>query len=568
MGKTPGKWIRTLLGKKSSKSNLSKGSAKLNSANEVASLVTLPVMVDPPLVSAPIPGTSSRDMVDSDKGMTVKLPNDHVSPLSSKENEDDQLNINSGSPEDSERTKHEQAARKVQATFRGHRARRAFKTLKGIIRLQAVIRGHLVRRQAVATLLCVWGIVKFQAIARGRKVRSSDVGNGIQRKYLGILQAGKCSETFGSSAYTEMQKLSKYAIVQKFLAPAPTALPLRLQYSPGEPNSAWEWLQRWTRLRFWEPSLQVNKNLGSKAKTKSGNYRTETQPGRRKLGARKISSVNVENSSNQSTSGKEKPKRYVRKVSEQPVDSAYDHPKNDAYKGKQHARRSTDLTKETSCDLFEVSNEKPKCSLRKASKSAASDISGKSASESAEKRKGLMVASAKQTDVDTDEKLEVSDNSLKELNDNHTVVSHTMEVNGKIGSIRGANTELSKDDSISNENSQASERRASLPAKMVDHQDNGLHSTRRVPSYMAPTESAKAKLRGQDSPRFSQDGFEKNGLTRRHSLPSSANGKFNSSSPRAVRLVPGSGKGLINSDRSLSSSRDGCDKTIRADWRR
>lgn len=53
-------------------------------------------------------------------------------------------------------------------------ARRAFRALKGIIRLQALIRGHLVRRQAVATLRCMQAIVKLQAVARGRKVRLSD----------------------------------------------------------------------------------------------------------------------------------------------------------------------------------------------------------------------------------------------------------------------------------------------------------------------------------------------------------------------------------------------------------
>lgn len=61
------------------------------------------------------------------------------------------------------------------------KARRAFRTLKGIIRLQAVIRGHLVRRQAVATLHCLHGIVKFQALARGQKVRCSDIGIKIQK---------------------------------------------------------------------------------------------------------------------------------------------------------------------------------------------------------------------------------------------------------------------------------------------------------------------------------------------------------------------------------------------------
>lgn len=62
------------------------------------------------------------------------------------------------------------------------KARRAFRALKGIIRLQALIRGHLVRRQAVATLRCMQGIVKLQSVVRGRRVRLSHAESEVLQK--------------------------------------------------------------------------------------------------------------------------------------------------------------------------------------------------------------------------------------------------------------------------------------------------------------------------------------------------------------------------------------------------
>ncbi|KAK4779940.1 hypothetical protein SAY87_016046 [Trapa incisa] len=109
---------------------------------------------------------------------------------------------------------------------------------------------------------------------------------------------------------------------------------------------------------------------------------------------------------------------------------------------------------------------------------------------------------------------ELNENSLPQLNVLECNV-HTEKVN-------------SKDDNVGKENKNISEKRASLSVK-IKQQENDSHSATKVPSYMAPTESARAKRRAQESPRFAQEEMLSNGVTRRHSLPSSINGKVTSS---------------------------------------
>ncbi|KAM0896390.1 hypothetical protein ACQ4PT_023212 [Festuca glaucescens] len=60
------------------------------------------------------------------------------------------------------------AAVAIQSAYRGYLARRALRALKGLVRLQALIRGQAVRRQTTATLRGLESLVKIQARQRAR----------------------------------------------------------------------------------------------------------------------------------------------------------------------------------------------------------------------------------------------------------------------------------------------------------------------------------------------------------------------------------------------------------------
>ena len=62
------------------------------------------------------------------------------------------------------------------------KARRALRALKGLVRLQALVRGHAVRKQAAITLRCMQALVRVQARVRARRVRLALESQTAQHK--------------------------------------------------------------------------------------------------------------------------------------------------------------------------------------------------------------------------------------------------------------------------------------------------------------------------------------------------------------------------------------------------
>ncbi|PWA67449.1 hypothetical protein CTI12_AA317710 [Artemisia annua] len=77
------------------------------------------------------------------------------------------------------------AAIKIQTMFRGFLARKALRALKGLVKLQAIIRGHLVRHQAVTTLKRLQSVVNIQSQACAKRVQVVDCTSHTYQEFKG-----------------------------------------------------------------------------------------------------------------------------------------------------------------------------------------------------------------------------------------------------------------------------------------------------------------------------------------------------------------------------------------------
>lgn len=179
-------------------------------------------------------------------------------------------------------TKEDQAATVIQSAFRSFLARRALRALKGLVRLQALVRGHAVRKQAAETLQCMQSLVKAQARVRARQVRIALEGQVTQKKApennvqednareieerwcgsIGSVEEMQAKALKRQEAAAKRERAMAYALAHQRQAASRKQKAATVE-GVEEDENQWgrNWVERWMAVRPWE-----NRLLDSSAK--------------------------------------------------------------------------------------------------------------------------------------------------------------------------------------------------------------------------------------------------------------------------------------------------------------
>lgn len=160
----------------------------------------------------------------------IEEPDETISVSSTGPKQGENTSLVEGSSADPEEDHLESAATNLQPGSGTCIATEELLNQKDLVKLQAVIRGHLVRKQASESLQCLLAIIKIQGLIRAHQAQHSP---------------GKIQETI---VHSSGEKLLRNGFALKLMDNTLTSKSIRIKCDPSESDVTWEWMERWTSL--------------------------------------------------------------------------------------------------------------------------------------------------------------------------------------------------------------------------------------------------------------------------------------------------------------------------------